>query len=102
MRRSVRVTFRLSLIPAMLAAAFALPSIPAPAHETFLIPQDEGYGVAECLNTGSACARTVADAWCTAMGRGPSLSFGRIENETAVIETAVAKTKDTGFRVTCG
>ncbi|MDB5642114.1 MAG: hypothetical protein JWN07_1431 [Hyphomicrobiales bacterium] len=101
MRRSIRVTVRLSLIPALLAAAFALPSVPAPAQETFLIPHDEGYGIAECLTAGSTCARTVADAWCSAMGRGPSVSFGLNEDETATIEQASTAPKGAGLRVTC-
>ena len=101
MRRSLRVTFRLSLIPALLAAALALPSEPAPAQETFLIPRDDAYGVAECLSAGSACARTVADAWCSAMGRGPSISFGLTEDETASIAKVANRAKESGLRVTC-
>jgi hypothetical protein len=101
MRRSLRVTVRLSLIPALLAVALALPSEPAPAQETFLIPRDEGYGVAECMTAGAACPRTVADAWCSAMGRGPSVSFGLTEDETASIEKVSAAPKESGLRVTC-
>lgn len=101
MRRSLRVTVRLSLIPAALAVALALPSEPAPAQETFLIPRDESYGIAECLTNGSPCARTVADAWCSAMGRGPSVSFGMTEDETASIEKVAVTSRESGFRVTC-
>jgi hypothetical protein len=102
MRRTLRVSFRLSVIPALLAAAFFLPSAPAPAHETFVIPRDEGYGIAECLSAGAPCARTVADAWCSAMGRGPSIAFGLTDDETASIEKAALAPKSGGFRVTCG
>jgi hypothetical protein len=103
MRRILRVTFRLSLVPALLAGAFALPSGSAPARETsFLIPHDESYGIAECLSAGAPCARTVADAWCSAMGRGPSISFGLTDDETATIEQASAPARASGLRVTCG
>ena len=101
MRRSLRVSFRLSLIPALLAAAFALPPMAAPAQETFVIPHDDSYGIGECLRAGAPCAQTVADAWCSAMGRGPSIAFGLTEDETASIEMAAAAPKANGFRVTC-
>lgn len=101
MRQTFRVALRLALLPALAAGSLALPSAPAPAQETFLVPKDDGYGVAECMNAGSACARTVADAWCAAMGRGPSVSFGFTDDETASIEHISARPKESGFRVTC-
>jgi hypothetical protein len=103
MRQLFRVTLRLSAIPVILSLALAMPLAPAPvAQETFLIPKDDGYGVAECMSAGAACARTVADAWCAAMGRGPSVSFGSTEDETASIGLVSAGQKPSGFRVTCG
>ncbi len=96
----MRPTSRAAVLLASLL--LALPALPAGAQETFIIPRDEGYGIAECLTAGAACAHTVADAWCAAMGQGPSISFGLTEDETGSIEKAAVKTKDTGFRVTCG
>lgn len=99
MRFPVRIPSRLRLVlalPLLLVAALpAIPSEPVVAQETFVIPRDEGYGVAECLKTGSACAATIADAWCAAMGRGRSISFGA----PAVVERASARED---FTVTCG
>jgi hypothetical protein len=40
----------------------------------------------------------VADAWCAAMGRGPSVSFGLAEG--AAIEQ-IATRAPRGYRVTC-
>jgi len=68
------------------------------AQETFFIPKDEGYGIGECFASGASCARTVADAWCAAMGRGPSVSFGLAEG--AAIEQ-IATRAPRGYRVTC-
>ncbi len=101
MRRILRITVRLSLIPAVLVGAYALPSVPVTARETFLIPHDEAYGLAECLSAGSPCARTVANAWCSTMGRGPSISFGPVRDESATIETVAATPRQGGLRVTC-
>ena len=70
----------------------------ASAQETFFIPRDEGYGSGECFASGAACARTVADAWCAAMGRGPSVSFGLADG--AALEQ-IANRAQRGYRVTC-
>jgi hypothetical protein len=35
------------------------------------------------------------------MGRGPSISFGLTEDETASIEKVSAAPKESGLRVTC-
>jgi len=102
MRRMFRVSVRLSLIPIVLAAAFALPSVQAPAQETFMIQHDEAYGIAQCLSARSLCARTVADAWCAAMGRGPSTSLSLAEDEPPTTETVTDPPRQSGLRVTCG
>ena len=46
---------------------------------TFIMPEDDGYGVGDCLagGTGSACGRIVADAWCESKGFAKAKSFGR-------------------------
>ena len=75
-----------------------LAATPALAQETFFIPKDDGYGVGDCLASGTSCARTVADAWCAAMGRGPSVSYGLAEEAT--IERIAAQSAR-GYRVTC-
>ena len=84
---------------ALLAASIllALPALPASADQTFIIPRDEGYGIGECFATGAPCARTVADAWCAAMGRGPSVSFGL---QTQGVERISTRNKG-GYVVTC-
>lgn len=35
---------------------------------TFLLPANDGYGVADCLIRGDECAMQVANAWCAALG----------------------------------
>ncbi len=49
---------------------------------TFLVPSDDGYGIAECVASGSACGQVVADAWCEAQGFTRSASFGMADVET--------------------
>ncbi len=42
----------------------------------FLIPQTDGYGVADCLAGGSECGHIVANAWCESKGYTKAASFG--------------------------
>lgn len=49
----------------------------------FFIPASSGYGITECFAPGATCGRVVADAWCEANGRGPSLAWGRADDITA-------------------
>ena len=53
------------------------------AQNTFVIADNEGYGIMDCLTDGKACGRIVADAWCEAHGLGPARSFGRASDVTA-------------------
>ena len=80
---------------------FALLAAPqgASAQETFFIPKDDSYGIGDCLASGASCARTVADAWCAAMGRGPSVSFGLADE--AAFERIATRAQRSGYRVTC-
>lgn len=79
MRRSFAL---LGLAAAALAGAVSLaviPSAPSQAASpsaTFVVPANDGYGVGDCVASGAACARIVADAWCEAQGFARSATFG--------------------------
>ncbi len=70
-----------------------------------MIPASDGYGLNECLTSGAACGKVVADAWCQAHGYGPSLQFGvvRPEEVTGSVVTTVAARTDSALpiAVTC-
>lgn len=98
--RPMRILSRVLCFAALMGTFLtALPPTPASAQETFFIPKDDGYGIGDCLATGAACARTVADAWCAAMGRGPSVSFGLADE--AALERIATRGPRSGYRVTC-
>ena len=65
----------------------ALAALPARAagHRTYLIPESDGYGIAECFTGERGCARVVADAWCEAHGNGGVIAYGRSEDTTGSI-----------------
>jgi hypothetical protein len=101
------------LIPAALCFAMAAAGLTgmssvesvASAQEgrSFLIPANDGYGIADCLaQDGSSCGRIVADAWCQAHGLGKSVAFGPVDatDMTASIKSAQA-TGSRSYTVTC-
>ncbi|HMN71720.1 MAG TPA: hypothetical protein PKA55_07610 [Rhodoblastus sp.] len=59
----------------------------AAGRNSFVINDNEGYGITECLTNGTACGRVVADAWCEAHGYGQSVSFGRADDVTGAIKS---------------
>jgi hypothetical protein len=87
---SHRVILRTALPAiALCAVAAALSRVPVKAESatTFVIPADDGYGLAECISAGKPCGRIVADAWCEAHGKGHARAFGRAEDVTATVST---------------
>ncbi|MGI6247167.1 MAG: hypothetical protein ACOYJQ_15580 [Pseudochelatococcus sp.] len=60
----------LSLPSAMAEQTLANAAEPAsrPGSPTFVLPANDGYGVADCLSVGGECAIQVANAWCAAQG----------------------------------
>jgi hypothetical protein len=78
----------------LFAAAIAVLAAPvggvqAQEMRTYIMPDDDGYGVADCLAAGpkSGCGRIVADAWCESKGFARARSFGR--DETADVTGAI-------------
>jgi hypothetical protein len=92
----------------LLLAAFGRTNVQADERHTFVISDSEGYGITECLTSGSSCGRVVADAWCEAHGLGAALAFGPADDVTGAIATnratttvAAAQLKPGSVVVTC-
>jgi len=69
-----------------LAAIAGRSQVQAAGRNSFVINDNEGYGITECLTNGSACGRVVADAWCEAHGHGVSVAFGRADDVTGALK----------------
>ena len=82
--------------------ALSIARAPARAESSFVIAANDGYGIGDCLASGSACGRIVADAWCEAHGRGRSISFGSAEDVTGSIQKASVSKRPDAIIVTCG
>lgn len=97
MRRSFAV-LGLGFAALSVAAAMTLaPSQTKAAGPTFVIPANDGYGIAECVESASPCGKVVADAWCEAQGFRRSASVGPVDVET----TGSIDTKRGRISVTC-
>lgn len=96
MRRKLAV---LGLALVLTGGAVTLSALPiattqavASVGPTFVVPSNDGYGIAECVASGSACGQVVADAWCEAQGFARSASFGMAEiSATASFGAAAAR-----------
>jgi hypothetical protein len=81
MRRTLAVLGFSAVLASTAAALMLLASETraVAAGATFLVPANDGYGVAECLTSSKECGQVVADAWCEAQGYARAVSFGRAE-----------------------
>jgi hypothetical protein len=106
---SFRGTLSLALVAATLAGSgltgFSMMTRPAAAQgeKSFLIPANDGYGVADCLASGGSCGNIVANAWCEAHGLGKAAQFGPVDpsDVTASIETTKVGASAKAYSVTC-
>lgn len=93
------------VVGASLCAALILSVVPneaghaASSNATFTVPANDGYGVGECVSSGSSCGKVVADAWCEAQGFARSSSFGVADVE---VTGSVAAASDRPISITCG
>jgi hypothetical protein len=106
----MRRTFAVLVFTAVLASAAASFALLAndtraatPADATFFVAANDGYGVAECLTSGSECGQVVADAWCEAQGYTRASSFGRTVpgDVTGSIRTVSATQREHPIAITC-
>lgn len=95
----------LSFLPLATAQTPAAKSEP----RTYMVPDNDGYGVGECLAAGpaSGCGRIVADAWCESKGYAKAVTFGK-GDPSEVTGSVPEQTSDEGSKtpgvvmITCG
>ena len=66
------------MIPRFLVV-FAVLGTASPAFaqnvESFIVDNDDGYGVDSCLESGASCGQPIANAWCEANGYTAAVAF---------------------------
>ena len=81
---------RFAAVAAVSLAAYG----PARALEAqdFVVADDDGYGIADCMRPGATCGGVIADAWCEAHGHGHADNYGLAEDATASTKVSASST----------
>ena len=56
----------------------------------FVLPDNDGYGISECMKPGMDCGQVIADAWCEAHGHGHASAYGFGEDVTGSTKISTA------------
>ncbi|MDQ0394260.1 hypothetical protein [Labrys monachus] len=59
----------------LLAALAAATPACAQNIASFVVPNDDGYGVDACLESGNACGQPIATEWCVANGYSRAINY---------------------------
>lgn len=97
---------RFALGFAMAIAGWGI-TVPARALDAqdFVVADDDGYGIADCMKPGVECGRVMADAWCEAHGHGHASAFGLAEDvtgSTRISSVSPAPTAASAVIIRCG
>lgn len=100
----------LSLSFALVAAgAVSFSVVPSAAprdkseQSVFLLPQADGYGVADCISGNRECGKIVANAWCESKGFARAASFGVVSPTeiTGSVGGRNSATKEPPLMISC-
>jgi hypothetical protein len=89
-------------IMALMAVSAIMPAVAQAApNNRFLVPGNDGYGIAECLAEGGACGQAVADSYCEAQGfKQGALSYRDVSAE--ITATTVKRgPRPSAFAIEC-
>ncbi len=106
--RSVILSLALALIAAGAASFSVVPSAQTRikgAENVFLLPPEDGYGIADCLTGDRECGKIVANAWCEAKGFAKAASYGAVsptEITGSVSGRGRTASSDPPLMITCG
>jgi hypothetical protein len=107
MRRTIAVLGFTAVLASAVASIALMPedtrADTAVRNATFLVPTNDGYGVADCLISGSSCGQIIANTWCEAQGYDHAVSF-RItapDEVTGAVQTASLTQRDQPIEITC-
>lgn len=69
----------------------------------FLVPGNDGYGIAECLAEGASCGKAVADSYCEAQGfKDGALGYGLVTSDITASTTSSRRAqKASAFEIEC-
>jgi hypothetical protein len=83
----------------------AAPRNPAGLGEgVYLVPANDGYGIADCIAEKRACGKTVAETWCQTHGYRTALNFGVADRSdfTGSVSASGAASQKMPIVISCG
>ena len=89
----VKRLFRHVVVPLAVGLSFQaiLTSAPRAADSLdYIVPDSDGYGIADCMKPGMECGHVIADAWCEAHGHGRASMFGLTDDVTGSTKVSTA------------
>jgi hypothetical protein len=108
MRRAFAALGFLSVLASAALSLTVLPSAETRAagqpSGTFVVPANDGYGVAGCLMNGGDCGKIVANAWCEAHGFRRAEAFSLVRPEEVTGSATPIRVSDESERpvaITC-
>ena len=83
-------------------AAFSSTASAGPSNR-FLVPGNDGYGIADCLVEGASCGKAVADSYCEAQGfKDGALGYGLVTSDITASTTGARRTtRPAAFEIEC-
>ena len=63
-------------------------SAQAQESANYTISDNDAYGIADCMHSGSDCGRVMADSWCEAHGHVHALAYGSGQDVTGSLASA--------------
>ncbi len=74
------------------------------AEGVFLVPANDGYGIADCIAEKRACGRSVAETWCQSHGYRTALSYGVADRTdfTGSVSTRPNASQPMPIVISCG
>ena len=105
--RAVLLASAAGIAATLVAASSLVTTVSAARAEgghSFIVPANDGYGLAECLAEGSTCGRLVADAWCEAQGFGKAETVGPADPAEVTSALAVRAPQNSApksYAITC-
>jgi hypothetical protein len=78
--------------------------VPTAGAQTYIISGGDGYGTTECLASGAACGKIIADSWCESKGFQTAREFRMAQPEdiTGSAPARGGREAPQAFVIVCG
>ena len=93
--------FKMGLLGLGFSLLFVATPDAAP-NNRFLVPGNDGYGIADCLAEGGDCGQAVADTYCEAQGfKAGALAYYRADEEITASTRTRRAARVSAYAIEC-